>query len=90
VSSQYEPILTGPALRDLGSLPPKVVDPLLAFVYGGLAANPRRRGKPLGGELTGRWSARRGSYRVIYRLDDDSRSMYVLRVGHRGGVYRRP
>lgn len=60
----------------------------MAFVFGGLAADPRRRGKPLQGELEGRWSARRGDYRIVYRLDEPTKTMYVLKVGHRSDVYR--
>jgi mRNA interferase RelE/StbE len=45
-------------------------------------------GRPLQFELEGRWSARRGPYRVIYRLDEDDRTVVVLAIGHRSDVYR--
>ncbi|WP_408662049.1 type II toxin-antitoxin system RelE family toxin [Jatrophihabitans sp.] len=38
--------------------------------------------------MTGRWAARRGDFRVIYRLDDDAKTMYVLKIARRGDVYR--
>jgi mRNA interferase RelE/StbE len=56
--------------------------------FGSLAEDPRRRGKPLQRELAGRWSARRGDYRILYRLDEDAKTMYVLRVASRGDAYR--
>jgi mRNA-degrading endonuclease RelE of RelBE toxin-antitoxin system len=31
-------------------------------------------------------SARRGSYRVLYEIDDDTRVM--IRIAHRGSAYR--
>jgi mRNA-degrading endonuclease RelE of RelBE toxin-antitoxin system len=65
-----------------------VAEPLVAFIFGSLSADSRRRGKPLQRELQGRWAARRGDYRVIYRLDEDSKTMYVLKIGHRSDVYR--
>jgi mRNA interferase RelE/StbE len=49
---------------------------------------PRRVGKPLRVELTGIWSARRGTYRILYRIHDDTREVIVLRIEHRRDVYR--
>ncbi|WP_245177456.1 type II toxin-antitoxin system RelE/ParE family toxin [Geodermatophilus sp. DF01_2] len=34
------------------------------------------------------WSARRGTYRVLYRVLEDAREVVVLRVDHRRNVYR--
>ncbi len=84
----YHAVLTAAALRSLRSVPPRVAEPLVAFIFGGLASDPRRRGKPLQRELEGRWAARRGDYRVVYRLDEDTKTMYVLKIGHRTDVYR--
>ena len=56
--------------------------------FDAIAANPRHVGKPLQFELLGRWSARRGPYRVIYRIDDERRRVEVLAIGHRADVYR--
>jgi mRNA interferase RelE/StbE len=60
----------------------------VAFIFGGLADEPRRRGKPLQRELEGAWSARRGDFRVVYRLDDETKTMYVLKIGTRAEIYR--
>ncbi|MHB8593017.1 MAG: type II toxin-antitoxin system RelE family toxin [Acidimicrobiales bacterium] len=46
-------------------------------------------GKPLGRELAGYFSARRGAYRVIYRLVDEDAVIHVVRIEHRADVYRR-
>jgi mRNA interferase RelE/StbE len=86
--SSYEPVLTGAALRSLRAVPPRIAEPLVAFIFGGLAADPRRRGKPLQRELEGRWAARRGEFRIVYRLDEDAKTMYVLKIAHRSDVYR--
>lgn len=80
--------IAGPALRDLERLTPRVSEPLVAFIFGSLRENPTRRGKPLGRELEGRWSARRGDFRIVYRLDQEKRVVTVLAVAHRSDVYR--
>jgi mRNA interferase RelE/StbE len=88
VASAYEVDITPEGLRHLNRLPVKVRDAALALMLGPLAAAPRRIGKPLVGELTGLWSARRGDYRVIVEIDDDTATVLVHRVQHRGDVYR--
>lgn len=60
----------------------------LEFITGPLMDNPQRVGKPLAPPLQDRHSARRGTYRIIYRIDDDSRTVTVLLVSHRGNAYR--
>ncbi|HYM55114.1 MAG TPA: type II toxin-antitoxin system RelE/ParE family toxin, partial [Solirubrobacteraceae bacterium] len=45
-----------------------------------MASNPRRLGRSLRFELEGCWSARRGRYRIIYRIDKATRSIKVLAV----------
>jgi mRNA-degrading endonuclease RelE of RelBE toxin-antitoxin system len=61
---------------------------VIEFVTGPMLDNPRRVGVPLRNELEGVWSARRGAYRVLYRIDEEAREVIVLRVGHRRDVYR--
>jgi len=77
------------AQRDLQRLPEKVITAVAEFVYGALADNPHRVGRPLHLELAGRYAARRGSYRVVYRIDDDLRLIRIETVDHRSDVYRR-
>ena len=54
-----------------------------------IAENPRRLGKPLMFEHEGRFSARRGPYRVIYKLVEDAKLVRVVAIGHRRDIYRR-
>lgn len=77
-----------PARRALARLPEKVATAAVEFVYGSLAASPRRAGKPLKLELEGLHSARRGDYRVIYRIDDHRRRVDVVAIEHRSDIYR--
>ena len=87
--SSYRVELTSEAIRTIEALPDKVRLAVLEAIGGSIAANPRRGGKQLTGELRGMWSARRGDFRVIYLIDDDRRSVVVLRTQHRRDVYRR-
>ena len=77
-----------PARRALARLPETVATSVAEFLYGSLAANPRRVGKPLRLGLSGLHSARRGDYRVIYRIEAASRQVTVLAIEHRSDVYR--
>jgi mRNA-degrading endonuclease RelE of RelBE toxin-antitoxin system len=84
-----ELVVTGPAARAIHeTLPEAVVFAVIDFITGALLDNPKRVGAPLRGELEGVWSARRGTYRVLYRVDDESREVIVLRVGHPRDIYR--
>ncbi|MGQ0778908.1 MAG: type II toxin-antitoxin system RelE family toxin [Pseudonocardiales bacterium] len=60
----------------------------MEFALGPLREYPHPAGKPLRGEQTGRWSARRGPYRLSYEIDEENRIVRVLRADHRSDVYR--
>jgi mRNA interferase RelE/StbE len=66
-----------------------VLSSVIEFAFGDLAREPRRVGKPLRRELAGFFSARRGPYRMPYRIDEDHTLVLIGRVDHRGAVYRR-
>jgi mRNA interferase RelE/StbE len=86
---EYELIVTPPAARAIAEhLPEPVAAAVIEFLTTALLGEPRRVGKPLRRELAGVWSARRGTYRILYRVRDDPREVIVLRVEHRSDVYR--
>jgi mRNA interferase RelE/StbE len=85
----YTTRFTATARRDLDRLPPRILSAVIEFAFGDLAREPRRVGKPLGRELVGQFSARRGPYRLLYRIDDAQFVVWVLRVDHRADGYRR-
>jgi mRNA-degrading endonuclease RelE of RelBE toxin-antitoxin system len=72
----------------LTQLAEKVAAAAVEFLYGSLADNPHRVGRPLRLELAGLHSARRGDYRVIYRIDAQRHRVDVLAIEHRADVYR--
>jgi mRNA-degrading endonuclease RelE of RelBE toxin-antitoxin system len=53
-----------------------------------MAENPRRVGKPLRLELVGLHSARRGDFRVIYRIDEAQNRVDIIAIEHRSDAYR--
>lgn len=86
----YELKITAPAARALSErVPEKVAVAVYEFITTALLENPQRVGKRLLlPPYEGTWSARRGSYRVLYEIDDDRRIVVVTAVEHRGQVYR--
>lgn len=89
MQEQYTIRVTARAGRDLQRLPEKMATACLEFVFGPLAGNPQRVGKPLRGELSGLLSARRGDYRVIYGVVEDARTVEIVHIDRRSDVYRR-
>jgi mRNA-degrading endonuclease RelE of RelBE toxin-antitoxin system len=87
---QYRLIVAPTARRQLAeSLPEAVASAAYEFVVGPLLENPYRVGKQLHPPLADRYSARRGTYRVIYRIDDQRLTVTVLTIMHRRDAYRR-
>ena len=86
----YELLVAGPAARAIADrLPEAVAAAVIDLITGPLVESPRRLGKPLRQELEGIWSARRGTFRILYRIDEANRQVVVLRVEHRRFAYRR-
>ena len=80
---RYELVLTPPARRAItDTLPEPVAAAVIDFLTTALLDNPHRVGKPLRDDLAGIWSARRGTYRVLYRIRDEPPEVVVLRVEH--------
>jgi len=85
----YELVLTPPAVRAIQrNLPQAVAAAVIEFLTDAVVANPQRVGKPLRGDLAGIHSARRGTYRVLYRINEEQHEVVVLRIDHRRDAYR--
>ncbi len=89
MTERYELVVARPAARAIAEqLPEAVSAAVIDFITGALIENPQRVGRALRNELEGIHSARRGTYRVLYRIDEDAREVIVLRIDHRSDVYR--
>ncbi len=87
--SAFEIVLTPPARRAIAEeLPESVAAAAIDFITTVLLENPHRVGKPLRNDLAGVWSVRRGTYRVLYRIQENRREVVVLRIDHRRDAYR--
>lgn len=87
-SRTYTVVLSAATKRAIErDLPEAVAVAVVDFLFGPLAADPHRVGKPLRFDLDGYWSARRGQYRVIYSIHDDTVLVRVVRISHRADAY---
>lgn len=86
----FHVVVSRTAARQLAErLPESAATACVEFLYGPLAEDPPRVGAPLRAPFIGQWRARRGEYRVRYRIDDVNRIVYVLDIDHRRDAYRR-
>lgn len=86
----YDVVFTRSARRALeNTLPEAVAAAAFEFIVGALAANPKRVGTPLREPLAPLYSARRGEYRVLYRIEDDRLVIEIITIEHRRDAYRR-
>lgn len=80
--------LTSPARRALeNGLPQAVAWAAYTFITERLPTNPYRIGGELEGPYSGMRSANLGTYRVVYRIEEESQTIYVLAIRLRGDVY---
>lgn len=82
----WELRVLAPARRQLARFPMSVSAAVIETLHA-IATIPHRVGTPLRFELEGRWSARRGPYRIVYAVDDTTRTVEVLAIAHRRDVY---
>lgn len=86
---RYTLLISPTARRQLTEqLPEAIAFAAHEFIIGPLLDNPHRVGKQLRPPLQDRHSARRGTYRVIYRIDDDRHRVTVVGVFNRSDAYR--
>ncbi|MFT4298178.1 MAG: type II toxin-antitoxin system RelE/ParE family toxin [Aeromicrobium sp.] len=87
---RFEIVFTRGARRALeAELPESVAAAVFTFITGALRDNPHRVGKPLREPLNPLYAARRGDYRVIYRIQEQRLVIEVVSIRHRRDAYRR-
>lgn len=85
--------LTPLAEKNLSKLDPQIARRILSFLHSRLAVmdDPRSLGEALkGSELGELWKYRVGDYRIISGIEDKKLTIYVVRIGNRREVYRKP
>ncbi|WP_433219850.1 type II toxin-antitoxin system RelE family toxin [Microtetraspora malaysiensis] len=84
----YRVVFTATAKRALtDGLPEDVATAAWELITGTLAANPHRVGKPLNEPFERLHAARRGTYRVTYRMNHTTRTITVIAIKHRKDAY---
>jgi mRNA interferase RelE/StbE len=83
----YSIFIRKSAVRELEALAKKDLRKVLERIEA-LGENPRPAGaeKLAGVEL---WRIRQGNYRIVYSIEDDALTVWVVKVGHRKEVYRK-
>ena len=88
-SAPYTVIFSRQARRNLHEhVPPEVAVAAMATIDGPIATNPHRVGKPPDDPLDGHRSARRGTYRIVYRVNEEKRTVEIYSIRHRRDTYR--
>ncbi len=89
--TDYSLRITPTARRQLAEhLPESIAFAAFKFISGPLVENPHRVGKQLMAPMDDRWSARRGTYRILFRIDEASRTVTVVAIAPRSDAYRTP
>ena len=85
----YHLVVAPSARRALNqSLPSTAAFAAWEFISGPLLERPRLVRAPLRSPFAGLWRARRGEYRVRYRINDDTHEVVVLHIDHHRDAYR--
>jgi len=86
VTASYSVVIKRSAERELRKIPKQDLRRVVTRIQG-LAQEPR----PPGCEKLSdqeRYRLRQGDYRIVYAVDDEARTVEVVKVGHRREVYR--
>ncbi len=82
----YKVLFKASVEKDFITIPKKDVKQILKRIDA-LAENPRPWGcEKLAGQ--DRYRLRQGRYRIVYSIQDDELTVWVVKVGHRKSIYR--
>ena len=85
----YTVVISGRARRNIReNLPLEVAFAAMETIGRSIAVNPYRAGRALDEPFDGYYSARRGTYRIIYRIDEAKHQVEIHSIRHRRDAYR--
>ena len=88
-SARYAVVFSRQARRNMHEdLPLDVAVAAMETIDGPLSANPHRVGKPLDEPFDGYHSARRGTYRIMHRINEDKHTVEIHSIRHRRDACR--
>ncbi|MBT7051185.1 MAG: type II toxin-antitoxin system RelE/ParE family toxin [Desulfobacula sp.] len=84
--AEYEIFFRESVYKDFRKIPKKDLKKILSKIHN-LSSNPRPPGSE---KLTGQetFRIRQGNYRILYSIQDNQLTIWVVRVGHRKDIYR--
>ena len=83
----YKVVLKKSAEKDLGKINPVYYDSVVEHIKG-LANNPRPFGSIKLSVSQNAYRIRVGVYRIVYTIKDDILTVEVIKIDHRGSVYK--
>lgn len=85
----YQVVFTDKAVKTLKKIDKNVSRMLVAWIRKNLDGcdDPRRTGKALIGNHSGKWRYRVGDYRIMAEIADEKITIYVVNIGHRKNIY---
>jgi len=87
VTGSYNLVTKKSAERELRAIPKQDMRRVVTGIQG-LAQQPRPAGcEKLSGQE--RYRVRQGDYRIIYAVNDELRTVEIVKIGHRREVYRK-
>ena len=85
--ARYRVFIKPSAVKELRKIPTKKDRRRLVERIQALASDPRPPGcRKLSGR--DRYRLRQGAYRILYSIEDDQLTIWVVKIGHRKDVYR--
>lgn len=86
MTASYSVVIKRSAERELRKIPKQDLRRVVARIQG-LTREPHPPGcERLSGQE--RYRVRQGDYRIVYAVDDEARTVEVVKIGHRREVYR--
>jgi len=84
--AEYRVLFRKSVEKDFSSIPKRDVKRILNRIKA-LEKNPRPPGSE---KMTGqeRYRLRQGRYRIVYSIQDDELTVWVVKIGHRKDIYR--
>lgn len=84
--ANYKILIRKSAAKELEKLPHKELERVVIRIQA-LADNPRPAGVE---KLSGfdRYRIRQGNYRIVYSIQDNELTVWIIKVGHRKEIYR--
>ena len=85
--ASYKVFFRKSAGKELGRLPKVVLQRIISRIES-LAMDPRPTGceKLAGREL---YRLRQGDYRIVYSIQDNELTIWIIKIGHRKDIYKR-